>query len=767
MTIRATKFTPEVLLSAPRRSSGVPNSDASKVLYSVSTYSFSDHAKKSEIRLLDVESQQTSLISDDPGAYSPTWLGDEAILLLFVSDNGNTTVKVGNVSDFKNSSYTAGIIPGPVGDLKVHSINGTDDFALAVSAKATPDGDLFNPEKAKKPLSSGRLYNSMFVRHWDHYVTKNRNTIFLGRLSRSNVWDGKMELSALTNALNGTGLESPIEPFGGTDHFDISSSGLVFTAKDPDLDPALHTKTNIYLIAKQCLPEDCMWSNLQALPELQKVEIYGFDGASTSPVFSPDGKQIAFLSMKTDGYESDKNQIFYIPDINTSSWVVHAFPSDDGKGDWDHSPSSIIWSPDAQVLYFVAEDWGRHCLYASTFTSGLPGLTEPQMVVKGGTVSTVSPLKNGDLFISSNSLIDNSVYSLLPVSTRGDGFIYSTPCGCSNSIKQTRYISSNSKHGTSFGLKRSQVSDVWWPGATDGVEVNAWIMKPSYFNKNDTYPLAYLIHGGPQGSWGDSWSTRWNPAVFAEQGYVVVCPNPTGSTGYGQDFTDAIQGQWGGLPYQDLVRGFDWIKENLSYVDTDRAVALGASYGGYMMNWIQGHPLGRKFKALVTHDGVFSMTGQMASEELYFPFHDLKGTLWDAPQNWAEWDPSRYTKNWATPHLIIHSELDYRLTISEGLSAFNVLQSRGVESQFLTFPDENHWILKPENSMLWHETVLDFINQKVGLPKYSDMRNKTVEEPYHHVGALASGIAAVNMGRTGNTEQECRLCIPSSKSWKR
>jgi dipeptidyl aminopeptidase/acylaminoacyl peptidase len=230
---------------------------------------------------------------------------------------------------------------------------------------------------------------------------------------------------------------------------------------------------------------------------------------------------------------------------------------------------------------------------------------------------------------------------------------------------------------------------------------------------------------GPQASWLDSWSYRWNPAVMAEQGYVVVCPNPTGSTGYGQEFTDAIQGQWGGLPYQDLVLGFDYLSKNQPYIDTDRAVALGASYGGFMMNWIQGQPLGRKFKAIVCHDGVFSMAGQMASEELWFPHHDLAGWPWQNPKAWEQWDPSRFTRNWSTPQLVIHSDLDYRLTISEGLAAFNVLQARGVKSQFLTFPDENHWVLKPENSLMWHKVVFNWINEHVGLPKYSE---KT-EEP--------------------------------------
>lgn len=173
------------------------------------------------------------------------------------------------------------------------------------------------------------------------------------------------------------------------------------------------------------------------------------------------------------------------------------------------------------------------------------------------------------------------------------------------------------------------------------------------------------------------------------------------------------------MPYEDLVKGFEYIEKELDFVDADRAVALGASYGGYMMNWMNGHPLGRKFKALVTHDGVFSMVAQTASDEQYFPTHDLKGPLWKTPINWALWDPSRFAGEWKTPHLIIHNELDYRLCISEGLAAFNVLQMQGVESQFLTFSDENHWVLKPENSLIWHQTVFNWINRHVGLPEIS------------------------------------------------
>ncbi|KAF2013204.1 dipeptidyl-peptidase 5 precursor [Aaosphaeria arxii CBS 175.79] len=712
MTIRATKFTPEVLLSAPRRSPGLPNSDGSKILYSVSTYSFSKHSKKSEIRLLDVDKQETITVTSDSGAGDVKWLDDDLIVVLFSKEDGTTSVTVGKPTNFSDSNYTAGTIEGPVGDLKVISLD-NGDYAFAVSGKADPDGKLVNPQKAKKRHTTGRLYNSMFVRHWDHYVTENKNSIWLSKLAKDD--KGKFKLGKVRNALKSTTLESPIDPFGGTDHFDIGPIGLVYTSKDPELDPALHTKTNIYLLSANDFWED---STSEASSTPIKINIDGFEGASTNPVFSPKGTSFAFLSMKTDGYESDKNQIFIVPDVQNPSWVIQALPSKDGKGLWDRSPSSIIWSYDgSSPLYLLAEDHGRGCLFASNWQG--PGLTEPKMVVKGGAISDVRPLKNGELFISSSSLIDSSLYSVLPANGHAGEHVLSLPHD-DQQTNTTRYLSSQTRNGSTFGLKRRQIDEIHWPGAAENTSVQAWVVKPSDFSSDKKYPLAYLIHGGPQGAWEDSWSTRWNPAVFAEQGYVVVTPNPTGSTGFGQDFTDAIKGQWGGLPYEDLVKGFDWIKENLDFVDTNRAVALGASYGGFMMNWIQGHPLGRKFKALVTHDGVFSMTGQLASEELYFPFHDFEKPLWLNREGWDKWDPSKFVENWSTPHLIIHSELDYRLTISEGLAAFHTLQARNVESQFLTFPDENHWVLKPENSLLWHRTVLDFINEKAGLPKYSD-----------------------------------------------
>ncbi|KAK8254882.1 dipeptidyl-peptidase-like protein V precursor [Phyllosticta capitalensis] len=693
MTIKAQKFTPEVLLSAPRRGDGVPNSDGSKVLYSVSTYSFEEHSQSSEIRVLDVASKKSTLVTDNADASDPTWLDNGDILILAPGSNGTTDVLVGPHDSFSTSNYTAGNIGGSVSGVKIAFL-GNGSYAFTVTGNSNPDGSIYNSEEAITSQTTGRLYGAIFVRHWDSYITPQRQTIFYGSLKK----DGSQyALSKVVNVLKGTNLESPVPQFGSTDNFDVSSSGIAFVSKDPVLQPAIFTKINAYFVPLTDF-------TVASPPSPIQIQTSGFNGQATSPVFSPDGKQLAFLRRKSVQYESDKLQLFVLTDVAEPNSTINALPTADQKGAWDRSPSSVFWSPDGKTLYLTAEEHGRVAL----FTLEPPSVTAnssslPKKVFYDGAISSAYPLSNGDVFISGSNLVDNSIY-----------FHYDSTSGKSN------VLSSNAKNGTVFGLSRSQISEIWYPGAAEGTQIHAWVVKPSNFSATQKYPLAYLIHGGPQGSWEDSWSTRWNPAVFAEQGYVVVAPNPTGSTGYGQGLTDAIQGEWGGLPYEDIVLGFQYIEENLDYVDTSRAVELGASYGGYMTNWIQGHDLGRKFKALVTHDGVFSMVSQLASEEQWFPDHDLEGPYWKNPSSWLKWDPSAHTANWSTPHLIIHNELDYRLTIAEGLAAFNVLQQRGIESEFLSFPNENHWVLKPENSLLWHTAVLDFINKHVGLPTYSE-----------------------------------------------
>lgn len=620
--------------------------------------------------MLNISTGLSTLITNDEKTSEPNWLGDgNELLWLKEGEKGATELIIGS-ADEAGKSYVAGTVPASVSDVKLKTLDG-DRVAIAVTGKARPNGSFYNSEDEPAKQSTGIIYDSLMVRHWDKYVTPNKNSIWHGILQKAKPRitesRGRYSLGTLTNVLKGSGLESPIPPWGGKDNYDLGATGVGFVAKDPELNPAFNTKTNFYLVTIKDAPHGPAYS------EPVKVAVEGFEGASTAPAFSPSGKGVAFLQMKENGYESDKIRIILNPNLGNPLDAFELLNSDDGKGLWDISPGSVSFSNDGRSLFIVAEEEGITRLFKLDFSRDGPDVKDlPQPLTHSGSVSDVQPLgsDSSHLLLSSSNLVDNSVYSILDPT----------------SSAKAKVVSSNSRNGTFFGLSQDQVSDIWFQGAEQ--QVHAWVMKPSDFNLSKKYPLAYLIHGGPQGAWTDSWSTRWNPAIFAEQGYVVITPNPTGSTSYGQAFVDAITENWGGSPYEDLVKGFEYIKENLDYVDTDRAVALGASYGGYMMNWMQGHPLAKEFKALVCHDGVFSMANQMSSDEQYFPNHDLGGPYWKNEATWEKWNPARFTSNWSTPMLVIHNELDYRLPISEGLAMFNVLQEKGIESRFLTFLDE-------------------------------------------------------------------------------
>lgn len=561
-----------VLLSAPRRSGASPNSAGNLAVYTVGTYSFESHKKTSEIKVLDISSGQSTLITSEEKTSEPNWLGTSNELLWLKSgEKGITQIIVGS-ADEAGKSYTAGTVPAPISDVKLKALT-EDKVAIAVVGKARPDGNLYYPEDEPKKHSTGMVYDGLMVRHWDKYVTPNKNTLWHGVLQRAKPHitesKGRFSLGGLTNILKSSHLESPVPPSGGLDNFDLGAKAIVFVAKDPSLNPATNTKSNVYFVT----------IDGSTYSEPKKIELSGFEGASTAPALSPAGNGVAFLQMKENGYESDKNRILLCPDLSEPSATTELLETNDGRGMWDRSPESITWSQDAKTLFAVAEDQGTSRLFKLTF-NGIGDLESPTPLTQSGSVSNVKSLgvDSPHLFFSGSSFVDNSIYSVLD------------PTGSA----QARVVSSNSRNGSFFGLSKEQVSDIWFQGAKE--QVHAWVFKPSNFSSDKTYPLAYLIHGGPQVAWTDTWSTRWNPAVYAEQGYVVIAPNPTGSTSYGQAFCDDIRESWGGLPYEDIVKGFEHIKNNLKYVDTERAVALGASYGGYMMNWMQGHALAKEFK---------------------------------------------------------------------------------------------------------------------------------------------------------------------------
>ncbi|KAF4510727.1 hypothetical protein G6O67_002597 [Ophiocordyceps sinensis] len=686
MTIQAAHFTPEVLLSAPRRSAGVPNSTGELVLYTVSSYSFETHSRSSSVRVLNIADGSSHIISEDPAASDPVWIAEKDVLYFKAGDKGCTNLWSQHVADASEPRLVH-CVTGTIASPKVKQLS-DGKAAICCAAQTTPKGEMYWPPAEPKSLSTAHIYTSLFVRQWDSWDTQNKSSLWYGQLAKvGDKWT--LEGPGLTNLLAGTSLVSPVPPFGGTGDFDIASDAICFVAKDPELDPATHTKTDLYYVPIKS------FARVPAGPP-QMVKTGRLRGYSMAPAFSRDGKQIAFARMRNHRYESDKARLLLIPNVNDLVNVLEFYQTDDGNGGWDRNPEWITWSHDGLDLFVGAEMHGRAKLWKLPSSPFI--MLAPEAIHEEGSVTLAKMLGDGpSIFITTRSLVESSNYSILDPYT-----------------KTVKEVSSISKHGKSYGLCRSQCDEIWYPGSA-GYDNHALVVKPSSFDASKKYPLAFLIHGGPQSAWTDDWSTRWNPAVFAEQGYVVVCPNPTGSTGYGQQHVDAIACNWGGSPYEDLVKCFEYLEKELDYVDTSRAVALGASYGGYMINWIQGHDLGRKFRALVCHDGVFSTQNQWSTEELFFPMHDFGGTLWESREKYAKWDPSLHLHNWKTPQLLIHNELDYRLPISEGLAMFNVLQVRHVPSKLVVFPDENHWVTKPENSLVWHREVLGWINKYSGV----------------------------------------------------
>lgn len=446
---------------------------------------------------------------------------------------------------------------GNITNTKIKQLSPEKAF-ICCSAPTTANGEMYWPSAEAKSHSSAKVYDSLFARHWDAWTTEYQNSLWFGTLVKEN---GRWSLPqpGLTNILARTRLSSPVPPFGGTGDFDISSTGIAFVAKDPDLNPARYTKSDLYYIPVYD-------GKLEEPVTPQLIRTGQLLGYSQAPVFSKDGKKIAFARMQSNQYESDKPRLVLVPDVNDLSDVQEFYQTKDGKGGWDLRPDWITWSDDDKELYVAADKHGRMMLWKLP-ASPLLAKELPQPIYEEGSVVEARPLgSTKSLLISTKSRVEISSYAILDTETL--------------SVKE---VSSSSKHGKTVGLNPSQCFDLWFPGA-EGRNVHALGMKPSHFDESKKYPLALLIHGGPQSAWTDDWSTRWNPAIFAEQGYVVVCPNPTGSTGYGQDFTDAIANNWGGSPYEDLVKCFEYLEKKVDYVDTDRAVALGGSYGGYMIS---------------------------------------------------------------------------------------------------------------------------------------------------------------------------------------
>jgi dipeptidyl aminopeptidase/acylaminoacyl peptidase len=530
---------------------------------------------------------------------------------------------------------------------------------LAFVSSVFPDcpddaSNLKRMEAAEANKVKARLFDHLLIRHWNAW------------------WDGTRSHLFVVPAAGGTAVDvspgdfdvPPIALGGSQDYvFSPGETEIAFVRNiDPEFRLGLGTNNDIFLT--------------------------GLDGGETrkltvnkandhSPRFSPDGRFLAYLAMARPGFEADKQSLMLL-DLRTGT-------AENLTATLDYSVGDFLWGPGGSALFFEAEEKGRTAVFQLT-----PATKKVEKVLAGHFVSSLALSPDGQTLYFLDQALErpNDVWSF---------------------DMKTKKLAQVTRVNAELlaGLAMNPAEEFWFEGAA-GDKVHGFLLKPPAFDPSKKYPLLMLIHGGPQGSFGDDFHYRWNAEMFAAPGYVTAMVNFHGSTGYGQAFTDSITGDWGGKPFEDILRAIAYLRGAYSFIDKDKLGAAGASYGGYMIDWIEGHT--DIFDCLVSHDGVFDLRSMYgATEELWFPEWEYHGTPWTSPEQYTKWSPSMSVKNFKTPCLVIHSANDYRVPLEQGLQLFTSLQRMGVPSELLYFPDEDHFISKPQNAELWWKTIHEWL----------------------------------------------------------
>ncbi|GKT61541.1 LOW QUALITY PROTEIN: oligopeptidase family protein [Colletotrichum tofieldiae] len=710
----AKEFTPEVLLSAPRRGAAVPSPDGTLILYTQSTHSFDDKKTLNEVRVMDVESGASDQLTDDDKVHDALWVPGTAshVIYLKSGDKGTTQIWVADAASPAKEHYVAAEYDAPIRALKVKAL-ADGSVAFVVAGLVGPDGSLFNDE-AEEKATTGRIFDDHHVRflaspaaaaaaaagkrrivtnaRWNTLYKPHKYALWYSTLVNAH---GKWGVAGeLHNAIKDTRLEAPFGMYGEVDSggsFDVSDRGIAFIAEDVGLSPEKAGVAHVYYVPLQSFTAAATVKPRPIVMGISETRAY-----YTNVRCSPDGAKVAFLQSLSSDFSDTRLYIGHTTSFG--AYDVHKMVFGQGPR---LPPRAFEFAGDSDAIFLLTEDCGRVKLSHLE----LRHHAEATPLVQSGVVTAFYPLREASydkVLVTSNSMVDSSLWQIVDVS------LNTAP----------RVVSSATKHGAKYGLSHRMVSEFWYEGENDAV-VHSFIIKPTNFDETKKYPWVLLPHGGPVSSSLDSWSTRWNMALWAQKGYVLVAPNIAGSTGYGAEFAARVYRSWGGAPYQDLVALMDHLKQ-LPYLDHARAIVAGASYGGYMISWMMGHDLIRRFSCAVWHDGIFNLPAFMIQTDFVDGGPNFGGPpfIWNNSEELERWNPARpeLLRNWthAPPTLVIHSEKDYRCPITEGIAAYNTLQCQGVKSRFLTFSDECHWVLNPENSLIWHKTVLDWMAKYAG-----------------------------------------------------
>ncbi len=650
------------MISANRLGDPQVSPDGRWVVYSVTTTDVAANRRSGALYMMDLQNpgEGRRLAINEGGANTARWGGDGK--LYFLSGRSGSSQVWRAEADGTGAAQVTDL------PLDVNAYRLSPDASKVVVSLAVFPGcaDLACTVDRNKAVAddpaTGMVYDRMFVRHWDTWNDGTQNHLFVVNA------DGSGEPVWVTKGFDG---DTPSKPFGDESEFTFAPDGqsVIFAAREAGRSEPWSTDFDLY--RTNGLSGDGTFENLtEANPAWD-----------TGPVFSPDGRTLAWRAMARPGFEADKFGIF-LRDMDTGQVRQIA-------ANWDRSADTLQWSRDGNTLYTTAGDVGQTRIFAVDTRNGV---VTP--VTGEGHVSAFQQTPSGFVF-AQDSL------------TRPSELFVKTYLG----REMPRRITNVNPQldDLAFG-EAEQFNFAGWNGET----VHGYVIKPANYVEGREYPVAFLIHGGPQGSFGNSWSYRWNPMTYAGAGYAVVMIDFHGSTGYGQAFTDSISQHWGDRPLEDLQKGWAFAQQRYPFLDGDNACALGASYGGYMINWIAGNWPG-EFDCLVNHDGVFDTFGMgYSTEELWFTEWEYGGTPWENPRGYQAFNPANHVQNWRDPMLVIQGDLDFRIPTAQSLSTFTALQRRGIDSRLVVFPNENHWVLKPANSLQWHTEVFGWLDKHLG-----------------------------------------------------
>jgi dipeptidyl aminopeptidase/acylaminoacyl peptidase len=656
---QAKPLTVNDLLQIRRVSDPQLSPDGRWVAYTISDLNMEANRRVTQIYLISIDGgEPRQLTNAAQSSSSPRWSPDGKRLAFISSREGGPqvwTIDIATNEQKRVTNISTGAsdpVWSPDGRLIA--------FVSDVYPECTTDDcNRKRDEQAESSKVKAKIADRLLYRHWTTWKEGKRSHVFIASA------DGPAPARDVTPG----DYDAPPFSLGGpTDYaFSPDSKELVF-ARNTDKVEATSTNGDLFIVPVTG-------------GEAQRITGKNL-AADLSPVYSPDGRFIAYRAQARAGFESDRWQLML---YDRKTGQSHSLTEK-----LDTNVEGITFTPDGQRIYLTGAERGRQFIYTVPTSGG--AITK---LVTDGFNDDVKVSNDGKTIIFSRST------SVMPTE------IFRANADGTNVSQLTK---TNDSFMAQFALKPAE--EVTWEGA-GGAKVAGYVIKPANFTPNRKYPMIVLIHGGPQGAWNDNWGYRWNPQAFASAGYVVFTPNPRGSTGYGQQFVDEVSGDWGGRAYTDIMNGVAHVI-GLGYVDKDRIGAAGGSYGGYMVNWIEGHNDDPRFqfKVLVSHAGVYNLTSMVGvTEELWFTDWEFKGTPWDNPELYTKWSPHMFVKNFKTPLLVVHGELDYRVPVGEGLQLFTALQRRGVDSKLLYFPDEGHWVLKPQNSVLWYNTVLDWFGK--------------------------------------------------------